>query len=409
MLGKKLNPLVYIVTVLLGVLVYWIILSSRPAPQPRPVVVPPAPPVDVLRVEPANHRVWLSSQGIIKPKTDIELVAQVSGRVIAVDEHFASGGVFAADQALVTLEQSDYRIAISQARAELARAQQQLASERGAARQARREWRDLGDEEANALFLRKPQLASAEAGVEAAKAALQKAELDLARTMISAPFSGKVLSRAVGLGQYVVAGSPVGRVHGTERAEVRLPLTARDRQLLTLGEDASPVMLVANYGDREFIWPGKLERVEAALDSQSRQFYAVASIEAPFVDAVAEEPGSTRPALLVDQFVRARIAGGYQSGSLLLPRSALRQPQRIWLHEAGKLRFVDVDVIQSDSREVLVKPLQSMGAGPVDVIVSELSLALDGMAIALRDREQGPLLSQWGSPPPVDAEPAAQN
>ena len=316
--------------------------------------------------------------------------------------------MFSAGQPLVTLEQSDYRIAISQARAELARAQQTLASERGAARQARREWRDLGDKEANALFLRKPQLASAEAGLEAAQAALQKAELDLARTEISAPFAGKVLGKSVGLGQFVVAGSSVGHVHASDKAEVRLPLTARQRQLLTLS-DASPVSLVASYGEREFIWQGKLERVEAALDSQSRQFYAVASIEQPFNDSPAEGNSQQRPALLVDQFVQARIAGGVQPNSLLLPRGALRQPQRIWLHDEGQLRFVDVDVIQSDSKQVLVKPVQATLTGPLDVIVSELSLALDGMVVKLRDREQGPMLSQWGSSPPASTEPVAQD
>ncbi|MBT5923719.1 MAG: efflux transporter periplasmic adaptor subunit, partial [Cellvibrionales bacterium] len=179
MLGTKKNRYLMTAVIAVGLLITWLIATSKPTPAAKPIRLPPVPIVDVLHIQPGNHRVWIETQGLVKPKTQIQLVSQVTGRVEAIAEQFSAGGFFAANEALVIIEESDYRIAVSQASAQLANAKQLLATEKGRARQAKREWRDLGNSEANDLFLRKPQLASAKAGLLAAEAGLEKAELDL--------------------------------------------------------------------------------------------------------------------------------------------------------------------------------------------------------------------------------------
>ncbi|HBB41301.1 MAG TPA: efflux RND transporter periplasmic adaptor subunit, partial [Proteobacteria bacterium] len=69
-----------------------------------------------------------------------------------------------------------------------------------------------------------PQLAAAKATVVAAKAAVTEAELNLARTRITAPFACRVRSEEVEVGQVVRPGTPVAQVAGTDRAEVIVPL-----------------------------------------------------------------------------------------------------------------------------------------------------------------------------------------
>ena len=59
---------------------------------------------------------------------------------------------------------------MTRAKAQEARAEEQVALEQGRSRQAKREWRDLGDKTANKLFLRQPQLNAAIASLEAARA-----------------------------------------------------------------------------------------------------------------------------------------------------------------------------------------------------------------------------------------------
>ncbi|MDA7852444.1 hypothetical protein N9A71_02740, partial [Porticoccaceae bacterium] len=73
------------------------------------------------------------------------------------------------------------------------------------------EWRDLGDSTANALFLRQPQLAAAEAALESARADLAKANLDLNRTSITTPFQGRIRQTFVDLGQYEQTRGQIGK------------------------------------------------------------------------------------------------------------------------------------------------------------------------------------------------------
>ena len=386
MLGTKNNRKLFIGVVVVGALLTWLIVTSKPAPAAKPIRLPPVPIVDVLHVKPAEHRVWIQSQGLVKPKTQIELVSQVTGRVDAIAEQFSAGGSFAANQALVTIDKSDYRIAISQAQARLADAKQMLATEKGRARQAKREWRDLGDSEANDLFLRKPQLASAQANLRGAEAGLEKAQLDLSRTQISAPFAGKVLAKKVDIGQFVTQGTSIAEVYSSDIAEVRLPLTAQQRQNVSVsGSQASSVKLFARYGNNEYVWDAVLDRLEGAIDSSSRQYYFVATLPQAFKNHFDAAGTLQKPGLAVGQFVTAQIAGNSIANSFFIPRSALRQQQQIWVFDNGQLAYLDVVVIQINDDSALVTLADtSIANNPISVITSNLSLALKGMKI--RDR-----------------------
>ena len=325
----------------------------------------------------------MNTQGTVQPRRQIDLVAQVGGKVQATAGGFAEGHFFAAGDVLVQLEQQDYRHAIARARARVADAGQVLALEKGRVRQAKREWRDLGDRDANDLFLRVPQMASAEAGVKAAAADLAQAELELKRTAVTAPFDGRILQTMVDVGQFVVPGSPVARIYSTDAVEIRLPLTDRQVGLLDLnlhpGEEATsqriPVVISGRLGGRDWQWEGSITRTDAAIDTRSRTLFAVAEIEDPFV---ADEV-SGRPPLLIGQFVRARIAGRTQDEVIAIPRGALRPQDMIWLlGPDDRLLFKSVSVLQADGQHILV---QGGFSGPVRVIISPLTMAVPGMRL----------------------------
>jgi len=405
MLGTKKNRYLLTSVIVVGLLVTWLITTSKPAPAAKPIRLPPTPIVDVLHIQPGSHRVWIETQGLVKPKIQIELVSQVTGRVESIAEQFSTGGVFDANQSLVMVDESDYRIAVSQANAKLADAKQLLATEKGRARQAKREWRDLGNSEANELFLRKPQLASAKAGLLAADAGLEKAQLDLSRTQISAPFAGRVLSKKVDVGQFVAKGASIAEVYSSDVAEVRLPLTAQQRQNVSVSElQRSPVKLIARYGSNEYVWDAELDRLEGAIDSSSRQYYFVATLPQAFEDSVNAAGVLLKPGLAVGQFVSAQIAGNSIDNSFLIPRTALRQQQQIWVLDNNRLAYIDVIVIQSNEDTALVQLVDnSQASNPIAVITSTLSLALKGMKIrdrldVIRDQPESDITAAQVSP-----------
>ena len=156
----------------LGLVVIGLLVYMRPAPKqielpkPRPLVA------EVMVARPAQHRVEIFSQGTVEPKREVQLVARVSGQIKSVSDNFADGAFFSENELLMQIEPIDHELAYTIASAAVANAQEQVAIEKGRSRQAEREWRDLGDAQANNLFLRNPQLNAALASLASADAEL---------------------------------------------------------------------------------------------------------------------------------------------------------------------------------------------------------------------------------------------
>lgn len=157
-----------------AVVVIVMLFATQPEPQransaPRPVAV------FVEEAQQGTVSLTVTSQGEARPRTQINLVPQVAGRITYVNPDFIEGGFFEAGETLVQIDDADYRLAVTRASAQVAQAQQALAREQAESDLAAREWAELGEGEASALTLREPQLAEARAQLAAAEAALQAA------------------------------------------------------------------------------------------------------------------------------------------------------------------------------------------------------------------------------------------
>jgi len=389
MLGFRLKPFAYVVTIAVGVFIALLIRNGKPMPAEKAETEYKAPIVNVVPFEAGENQLWVGSQGVLEPSVKTQLVAQVAGNIALIGENFKNGERFEEGEVLLEIDDQDYRIAIAQAKAKAADARQLLAIEKGRARQAKREWRDLGSEEANALFLRKPQLASAEAALVAAQAGVEKAELDLKRTQISVPYAGQVLQKNVEVGQYVTIGSMLGEVFDTRRAELRLPLTSAQRYLL--GDSLNkPVQLYTSVMGKRHFWEGRFVRFEAAVDTQSRQFFAVVQFDNPFFETkllsgAQTESAALRPTLAVGQYLQVDIPGRIIANSYLIPRKALRQPSQLWLVDAKqRLQVVNVQVLQSNAKQAVVQLERAVSCSDKCwLITSELSQAITGTVVQL--------------------------
>jgi RND family efflux transporter MFP subunit len=385
------NGFLALLVLLLGGAASYALLVGKPGPEPAAPPVYGPPVVDVVVASPAVRSLSVETQGTVRPRREIKLVSQVAGRVEAVSPHFAEGGFFGAGEQLVKVEDIDYQFVIARAESQVAAARQRVAEEQGRTLQARREWRDLGSEQGNALFLRKPQLASAQAALKASEADLAAARLDLDRTAISAPFNGRISEKNVDLGQYVTPGSVIATVYDTDVVLVRLPLTGRQVALLDLplnydnvaadGVGGASVALRARFANKMWEWQGRIVRTDANIDENSRVVYAVAEVDQPF----AREEGSERPPLAPGLFVNAIISGRQLPRVSNLPRSALRSDGSVMIVDAQQRAQVkQVSILQSDARQVWVQGLD----GGERVIVREPILTVAGMAVVANDVEE---------------------
>ena len=362
-----------------GLAVCFLVLVGKPQTQPTQFPEPRRPLVDVVTAVPSSHSITVRTQGTVEPVRRVGLVAQVSGKVESVSELFLDGRFFEAGDILLQLEQADYEFAIARARAQEAAAAQRVAEERGRNLQAQREWRDLGTSEANDLFLRKPQLRAAEASLAAAQADVAAAELALERTTVRAPFDGRLEQKSVDLGQFVASGTVLAQIYATDRVEVHLPISDSQLALLELPlfETAvatyPEVVLSTRFGGERWQWQGKIARVEASIDRDSRVTFAIAEVSNPF-----SGDGSERPPLTPGLFVEASIAGKPIHQSVELPATALRGDNTVLLvNDDSRLERLPVELLRRERDRVWVRGIEA-GRG---VVAEQSSLLAAGAAI----------------------------
>lgn len=334
-------------------------------------------------------RVAIRTQGEVRPKTEIELIPQVSGRIVMVSDQFSDGAEFAPNTLLVKIDDADYQVAVVRAEARVAEAQTALERELATAEIKQEEWRDGGkDQEPTDFALNVTQVNQAKAMLRAAKADLQKARLDLERTEIRVPFQGRVRTRTIGLGQIVAAGVSMGRVFSIDTVEVRLPLT--DAQLVELNlplgfqadeETGAPeVNFNARLGSREYSWQGNIVRIDASIDERTRLIYATAEVRDPYGAAVSDGMP-----IAVGMFVNAEIQGVNEQKAYVMPRLALRNKDNVYvINEENELEIRTVDVLSTSEERVLVK--SGVLAGD-RVVTSPVPNAVDGMAVEPLFRE----------------------
>jgi multidrug efflux pump subunit AcrA (membrane-fusion protein) len=112
-------------------------------------------------------------------------------------------------------------------------------------------------------------------------------------------------------------------------------------------------------------------RGEQEIDARSRMLYAVARFR--------NEPNADVAPLLVGLFVQAEIQGRLVEDLVRLPRSAIRDQDKVLVVDAdNRLRFRQVTVLRQEDDEVLI----SKGLEDGELIcVSPLQTVVDGMRV----------------------------
>jgi RND family efflux transporter MFP subunit len=318
--------------------------------------------VTELRVE--DYTVSIVSQGLARPHHEVTLTPQVPGNIVRIHPKFEDGAFFSAGDVLVELDAADYETAVVAAEAQVARNKAALAQEEARSKQAKLNWEDLGyKEKPSELVLRLPQLQEAKASFKSAEVLLEQARRDLGRTMIRAPFDGRVRQRTVGLGQSVGAGTSLGVVFSVDYAEVRLPISGRQLRNLSLPEIAGDAPVDVQLRDAiadeeggvaETVWNAKIIRTEGTLDRDSLELFAIAQVHDPF------GLKSGNPPLRIGQPVEASISGKVLKNVVALPRAAVWQLDQVHLVEGESLtlKIVTIVPIWKDEERVIVRDIE---------------------------------------------------
>ncbi len=354
--------------------------------------------VEVIRIGASRHEVDLLAKGTVVPAMEIILQAEVGGRVTWQSHELVPGGRFKKGEPILKIDNRDYRLAVESVRAQVRSARLEYTLEKRRAEVAKREWNSFGKidatDEQRSLAQREPQLESALLAVKAAESALKKAELDLQRATLRAPFNAMVVSENVDLGQLVSPQTTVARLVGTDEyhVQVSVPISSlRTIHARTEETPGSPVTIIQRVGQGTIERDGEVIRQLPDLDPGG----AMARILVRIKNPLGEKGGLP---LLLGSFVDVAVRAQPIDDAIRVPRVALRNGRSVYvMNEEDLLEIRDVEIAWSEPDAVLV----TSGLEPDErVVISRIATAIPNML--LRTAEPAPQPTE-----PRPSEPAA--
>ncbi len=372
------------------------IIADRPEPQVQERVEAPTL-VRVLTAQAEQGRPVVRAQGTVVPSRQLNVVSEVSGRIVRMHPGVTVGGLIPEGTELFSIDSSSYRINVAERETELATAQANLEIERGRQAVAAREWEifreALGTEGANPeLATRAPQLATAQTAIDAAEVRLRRARLDLSRTSIRAPFDAIVLNESAEEGLLVAPSGPLATLAATDVYWVQASVPVDDLPTLAIPEfnavTGSPVTVVQNYGTRQFRRQGEIVRLLPEMDTVGRLARVLVAVRDPLLqtDESAELRAQGQVPLLLGTYVELEFAALDARSVVRLPRSVVKDGRDVWvMTDEDRLAVRRVEIAWREESDVLLAD----GVRPGErVVVSHIETAVDGMALRLSSESE---------------------
>ncbi len=354
--------------------------------------------VEVISVRPQTATMPVKAFGTIRPREKLLLVAEVNGQITHIDAGFNEGYCVSKDTVLAIIDPVPYALEVDRSRgqvekvgAQLKKLQQDvknlntnLSIARKDLKLAENEFRRLEDLFKSSVSSRtnrdraeqgylvsrvkfqaiENQLAltdALKAGLEAerkiARAVLQKAQYNLERTKITAPFEGWVLQKTIERGQHVNAGQHLGSIYRVNALDVEVSVSLNELRWLRNEEKGlsafrADIQVSGNSGSRK--WPGRLVRIMAGLDEKTRMQRFVIEIEDDQKDAGRCSDPADLESLRPGMFVEVEIKGKRIEDIFVLPRYVVQTGDVVFVAVNGELGIRPVNVVRRQGDTVYV-------------------------------------------------------
>ena len=325
--------------------------------------------------------------GRTSPYLIAELRPQVTG--IVKTRLFKEGSEVKAGQVLYQIDPATYQAAYDSARASLVRAEANLDATRlKAGRYAELVKIEAVSAQANDEAQAAQKQAQAE--IAAAKAALDKARIDLGFTRVTSPIAGRIGRSTVTPGALVTANQAAALATVQQLDPIYVDLTQSSAELLRMkrdfesgrlqraGGNAVPVQLVLEDGS-VYGAEGKLAFSEVTVDEGTGSV----TLRAVFPNPKGE--------LLPGMYVRARLSQGVNRDAVLVPHAAVSRDPRgnatvMVVNGESKVEARIVKAEQSIGDKWVVT--QGLAAGD-RVIIEGLQKAKPGAPVQAQEQEAG--------------------
>ncbi len=323
-----------------------VINRSEPTAQQLNTVRKSAALVETVTVERGTYSPHLVALGTVEPAQDIVLSPRVSGQVLELSPEFVPGGMVQQGELLLRIDPADFESALSIRNSELQQAEASLEIEEGRVSLAKQELALLEesiDETNRALVLREPQLASMKAQVKAAEAAVERAQLDLERSSVFAPFDAQILTRSVNVGSQVSPGDQLAQLVGIREYWIIAAVPIRSLRWVQFPESSregsSVTLRDTDAWGPDVERPARVTRMIGTLDEQTRLARLLITVS----DPLGRE--SEAPPLILDTLIETQIEGRPIEDVIRLSREYVRDRDTVWVMKDGKLEIRETDIV----------------------------------------------------------------
>jgi RND family efflux transporter MFP subunit len=349
----------------------------------------------------------VAAEGTVRSLHSAEIKVEISGRIAAISAR--EGQSVRKGSLILRLDSREYEVAADEARSRYLQALSALAVEEDSVDVVKRSTelqqkiRELEKLEKQGSISREERLAqevaldvqalrggafradmvATRSGVTAARAALERAYLNLERTEIRAPFSGVVSGLRLSPGEQLIAGQTVCSLVDQNELEAVVGVLEADIGHLETGRRA--LLIIPALGDT-------LETKVGVISPQFDRSTRTCDVLLP----VDNEAGRVRPGM----FVRAIIAGETVADRLLAPREAiLTRDGRPLLFKAENGRAIWLYVELGRQNDTLVEIKQvlqggSLSEGDLIVVSNHLTLSHDAK---IDVKNTIPIRDPWGA------------
>ncbi len=362
-------------------------------------------PVEVTEIVHSNEEVVVSVQGTVTAAQQVQLRPEVAGRIVNLSSSLVPGGLLSSGETIANIDERDYEVYRSAQKNTVARARLALRQEKARQSVAEEEWELLegsipATESNRDLALRLPQIAQAEAAIEAAEGALAKTELDLERCTITAPFDAVVLHEQVDLGQQVNSQTAIATLVGTDAYWVQVSLPMEHLEWIEIpglrgqrNRRGSAATIIHKAGSLEISRQGRVERLLGDVDPAGRMARLLIVIDDPLNLKGPKE--SKELPLLLGSYVTVKIQGRTINNTVVLPRRALREihyddagdsngaREGIWIMDNNdRLATREAEVIWRNEETVMISNGFADGER---LITSNISTPIEGMKLMIAE------------------------
>ncbi|MDR9828473.1 efflux RND transporter periplasmic adaptor subunit [Vibrio sp. FNV 38] len=404
-----------VVVLLLGVALSVYFLAPKPTKKAR-MAKAPVRTVQISPVEKVTVIPTITAHGIVEAKRSVNIQSQLRGEVVELGQSLIPGAFIQQGDILVRIDDRDYQLAIDEAKAQIARQKALYDVEQGRSQAAAMELEISGHHlsvKEQALVLRRPQLAQVQAEVARYDASLKRAQVELERTTIVAPFDAKLLSIDVTEGSLLRDNSNVMNLVATDTFWLRVNIPSHQLRHIEIPDKHSAReangCVGANVKIRNSVeWHPQAYRLGCVIsmlpsvDSKIKTAVLMIEIDDPLSQ---RSENKNKPKVLINSLLQADIETRPFHSVVAIPRKHLQQGQFVWLmNDKNRLEAREVSIAFRGDQNVVID--SGLNAGD-KIVTSTLPGAVEGIAIEAK-QDKSLRIAKQNSAEPKRAKSDAQ-